>query len=414
MRLLKVEMKRIVKSRRSLILLSVGVCLSALLAIAPVLYVGVDIRDSNGNVVQELDGLKAIHYMRENQAPFDGEVTPEKLKEALSVYQECVKQYGDPDSEDFPADVYWEKISPRRGLLSSIVKTYNDFINGNLVPRSLENINVNELDGFYKATDTRLENVIKVEREPEETHKKAFQLYSRVDRPFELYAGYTRDAFDYLAFSILFLVIMGVIFSAPLFSENYESGADQIIRCTKFGRKELGITSLIANILPCVLMYIVGVTGHLLISDLSFGTVTLKTSVQALFDTISLPSMNLMQLQIAVAVGGLLTMISSIALTYYISSKLDRVAGVLSFSLLLTIAPVFVGAAIGNSWIISLLPGGGAGLNSSLLMQLVDFRFLHLGTHSFWTPQVTMLFTIIWIPVFLFLAVRTYCKHRVA
>ena len=64
MRMLKVELKRIIKSRQTMILMLVGICLSALLAAAPVLFVSADVYDDNGKV-QELNGLSAIRYWRE-------------------------------------------------------------------------------------------------------------------------------------------------------------------------------------------------------------------------------------------------------------------------------------------------------------------------------------------------------------
>lgn len=413
MRMLKVELKRILKSRTTIVLMIAGICLSALLAVTPILFVSADVYDDNGNV-QELNGISAIRYWREITAPSDGEVTPDKLKAALATYQEFIEKYGNPESENFPRDIYKENISPINNLLRLLPVTYSDFVDGNLIPRGLTDIDLDELDSFYEACDTRLENVIKVDRESESTRQKAVSLYSKVDRPFELYAGYTRDAFDYLCFSIMFLVIIGAVLSAPLFSENYESGADHILRCTKYGRGKLARTKVIANMLPSILIYVVSITVHLLISDLSFGTITLKTSVQALYDTISLPNLNLFQLQIVLAVGGLITLISVNAFTYFLSAKLERVAGTICITLLATVAPLFISAAAGTNWVSSILPAGGIGLTNNLLMQLVDFRFLHLGTHSFWTPQVTMLFTIIWIPVFLILAVRSYCKHQIA
>jgi ABC-type transport system involved in multi-copper enzyme maturation permease subunit len=239
-------------------------------------------------------------------------------------------------------------------------------------------------------------------------------LYGKVERPFTLHAGYTRDAFDYLTINTLFFVLFGVVFSAPLFSENYETGADHILRCTKFGRKKLARTKILAHMLMNILMYLIGITLHLIISDLAFGTSTLKTSVQALYDTISLPNMNLFQLQITVSLAGMLSLIAGNAFTYFVSAKQERVAGTLSLSLLIALAPTFIFMGLGNNWLSAILPTGGVGMNNSLLNQLVDFRFLHLGSHSFWTPQVTLLFTIIWIPVFLFLAIRSYSKHQVA
>ena len=412
MRMLKVELKRIIKSRQTIILTIAGICFSALLAVAPVLFVSVDVYDDNGNV-QELNGISAIRYLRESKASSDGEVTPDKLKAALATYQEFIEMYGDPESDNFPVDVYREKISPIKDLLRLLPVTYSDFVDGNLIPRGLTDLDLDDLDSFYEACDTRLDNVIKVDRETESTKQKAASLYSKVDRPFELYAGYTRDAFDYLSLCILLLVIIGVVLSAPLSSENYESVADHILRCTKYGRGTLARTKVIANMLPSILIYVVGITIHLLISDLSFGTITLKTSVQALYDTISLPNLNLFQLQIVLALGGLLTLISVNSFTYYLSAKLERVAGTVCISLLAALAPLFISAAVGTNWVSSILPAGGIGLTNNLLMQLVDFRFLHLGSHSFWNPQVTMLFTIIWIPVFMTLAVWSYCKHQI-
>ena len=413
MRLLKAELKRILKSSRSMGLIAIGICLSVLLAVVPVLFVSADIRDAHGNV-RELNGISAIRYWREIYKPFDGVVTPEKLKSALTTYQDCVKKYGNPNSESFPPDVYIEKIAPIYSLLRLATITYDDFVNGNLIPRGLEAINVDELDSFYQECDTRLQNVLTAERETAATIKKATELYGKVERPFTLHAGYTRDAFDYLTINTLFFVLFGVVFSAPLFSENYETGADHILRCTKFGRKKLARTKILAHMLMNILMYLIGITLHLIISDLAFGTSTLKTSVQALYDTISLPNMNLFQLQITVSLAGMLSLIAGNAFKYFVSAKQERVAGTLSLSLLFALAPTFIFMGLGNNWLSAILPTGGVGMNNSLLNQLVDFRFLHLGSHSFWTPQVTLLFTIIWIPVFLFLAIRSYSKHQVA
>lgn len=412
MRMLQAELKRIIKSKRFIITIMVGICLSALLAAVPIMFVGANIYCADGTV-QELNGISAIHHWRNIKSYVDGEVTPEKLKAALTTYQDCVATYGDPDHGDIPQDVYLSKITPVEDLLRLLPVTYSEFSNGNLIPRNMATISPEEIDSFYSACDERLENVIKVEREPESTKKAAGSLYSRVNRPFMLYPGYSRDAFDYLSLDIMFLVIIGVVLGAPIFSDNYETGADHILRCTKNGRGKLARTKVIGNMIPCILMYIVAISIHLLISDLSFGTTTLKTSVQALYDTISLPNMNLFQLQMALVFAGLLTLISTSAFAYYLSSKLDRTAVTLTISLLATLAPIFIFVAAGNNWVSSILPAGGIGLNNNLLMQLMDFRFLHLGSQSFWVPQVTMLFTILWIPVFLVFAVHSYCKHNI-
>ncbi|MEG1138928.1 MAG: ABC transporter permease, partial [Lachnospiraceae bacterium] len=56
----------------------------------------------------------------------------------------------------------------------------------------------------------------------------------------------------------------------------------------------------------------------------------------------------------------------------------------------------------------------GIGLQNNFLYQLADFNYLHIGGMSVWTPYVILISAAIEIPMFLLLAVRSYCKHQVA
>lgn len=116
MRLFRLEVKRILKSRRTLILLSVAMLLSVLMAYLPISFEGIN-RPNEDGTVTELDGLAAIEYKRELYATTQGEVTEEKVKQALITYQSCVNQYGPVDGEEFPLEVKIEKIVPIRPLL---------------------------------------------------------------------------------------------------------------------------------------------------------------------------------------------------------------------------------------------------------------------------------------------------------
>lgn len=52
--------------------------------------------------------------------------------------------------------------------------------------------------------------------------------------------------------------------------------------------------------------------------------------------------------------------------------------------------------------------------SETFLYQLYGFNFLHIGDMSFWTPYIILISAAVEIPLFLFLAIRAYCKHRVA
>lgn len=125
MRLFRLEIKRILKSRRTLILLSVAMLLSVLMAYLPISFEGIN-RPNEDGTVTELDGLAAIEYKRDLYAATQGEVTAEKVKQALITYQSCVNQYGPVEEDEFPLEVYIEKIVPILPLLNGISEAFAD------------------------------------------------------------------------------------------------------------------------------------------------------------------------------------------------------------------------------------------------------------------------------------------------
>ena len=82
MRLFRLEIKRIMKSRRTLILLAVLLLLSVVMAWLPVSFESINRLDEHGNIV-ELDGLEAIRFKKEYREKTYGEVTPQKVADAL-------------------------------------------------------------------------------------------------------------------------------------------------------------------------------------------------------------------------------------------------------------------------------------------------------------------------------------------
>lgn len=56
--------------------------------------------------------------------------------------------------------------------------------------------------------------------------------------------------------------------------------------------------------------------------------------------------------------------------------------------------------------------GGGIGLQNSLLYELIDFNFLHIGNTSVWMPIAIMVMAVLEIPVFLGLTVYSYCRKK--
>lgn len=414
MRIYLLEVKRVLKSRRSIILLLIALVMSAIMAWLPVMYEDINQFDQNGNKVAELNGLDAITYKKSLRSANNGEVTPEKLKKALTIYQSAVQPYGEDSiySGEFPTEIYIKKVFPVEFLLGKLPEAFSDPKTGQ--GTSLMEISPDKLDGFYEQTVQHLEDIMQMEQKGHlAAQEQSLQKYTEVKTPFQFYPGYSRDAFDYIELFIFLLVILCTATATPTFSNEYQTGSDSILRCTKYGRSRLAIVKLLAALTIFTVAFIICISLHLLISNLAFGTECIKTSMQMLFSVISLPAFNLGQLQIALAIGGLLSLLAMISFTLFLSAKFKDSISVILIAIVMCLLPIFTYSA-GANWLTFILPSGGIGLQNSLLYQLTGVTYVHIGQASIWVPYVTVTAAIIEIPVFLFLAVRTYCKHEVA
>ncbi len=410
MRLFHLEVKRMMKSRRTLALLAVALFMSIVMAYLPISFESINRPGENGEIM-ELDGLSAIQFKKDYYAKTAGDITPEKLAKALQVYQSCVKEYGTLD--DVPLDVYIEHIMAIRPVLKGLSEAFADPKTG--IGAELMDIDPDEVEQyFYERCASHLDHVMNLEQKEYPTAGQfAAEEYAKLKQPFYLFPGMSRDAFDYTTLYIFVLAILCTAIAAPIFTNEYQTGSDSILRCTKYGRMKLAVTRILAASGIFIVIFALGMSIHLFILNLAFGTDCLETSFQMLFSVINLPNMNLGQLQIVLALAGLISVLAVISCTFFLSAKCKNSLTVLLISMVILLLPVFAYGVLGDTWIGGILPSAGIGMKNNFLYQLCDFHFLHIWGMSFWTPYVILLSAAVEIPVFLFLAVHSYCKHQV-
>lgn len=411
-RIYGLEIRRILKNRKSFLIILFMIVLSVFFAWLPLYFVEIDRINSDGSV-DNLHGKEALEYLGPYYSDIEGEVTVDKLKDALTTYQDIRKKYGDEDAK-IPKDVRFNQLKPAEALCRLLPVVYASEMNGNLIMKDLNAISVDEVNNYYDQCTQHIKDVCRVELKPQMAEEKALELYSNVDKPFYYHYGYTRDAFDYVEICILFIAFAVIISGATVFSYNYETNADYIIRTTKNGKSKFAISVMLANLTVSVFLYIVCIAIHLTISDTMFGMDTLKTSVQALYDAISLPNLNLFEFQMVLFVCGLITIISVSLCTFFVSALCKKSVTALAISIFALLIPIIAYNIIGEPNVISsILPSGGIGLQNSLLYQLVDFRFVSIGNVSLWSPMLTMAAAVVEIPVLLVLSVVVYNKHKI-
>lgn len=128
MRLFCLEVKRVLKSRRTLILLAVALVMSIAMAYLPIAFESINRPNPDGTKT-ELDGMEAIEFKRDLYSAINGEVTPEKVSEALKTYQDLINEYG-PLEVIHSVSVSVKQIVPIRPLLKALPELYADPLTG--------------------------------------------------------------------------------------------------------------------------------------------------------------------------------------------------------------------------------------------------------------------------------------------
>ena len=413
-RFLKVELKRILKTRLTLILLSAALLLSFIMAWLPTTFSYNSYTDAQGRTV-ELQGLAAIAYEKELQADIAGTVTPEKVRQAVEDYQTCLARYGAETSYDLPDGVYAAEILPYAPLLHGIREVFADPGSG-IAPAILE-IDPEKVDDYYDLCSERIVSLMKQEQKKHPAARQAaINLYGQVSRPYLFFPGYSTDAMDYQILLAFLLLLFCTVIAAPVFTSDYQTGADDIFRCTRYGTAKFAVIKVLAAFLICGAAYCLCAAIYILVSNSLWGWECTKTSMQMMYSIINLPDKNIGQLQGFVAVSGLLGLLAATSLTLFLSSRIRNVVTCLSTALLFCVLPIIIYMALPEElsvWLYSVLPAGAVSLQTSILYAAADFNFWNIGPLAVWLPHAMLGAYVIEIPLFAALTVRSHTTHKV-
>lgn len=415
MRVLKLEIKKVMKTRRTWVLIAASLFLSVIMAYFPVTFQYAERYDEAGEKT-ELQGMEAIRYLKEVRADITGEVTPDKVRKAVEDYQACLQEYGVAESWDLPDGIYGRRIVPFAPLLRGVKEAFANRDTG-MAP-SVMDIAPSDVDDYYTACKERLISLMKMEeKENPDIGEVALHMYLDVKTPYLYYPGYTSDALEYEGFLAMFLLLFGMIMAAPVFSSDYQTGADDILRCTKHGHIRLGAAKIVSTVIISAVLFIVCMVIHLLAVNAFFGWECLKTSLQMEFSITNLADWNIGQMQRRVALTGLLTVVATVCFTLFLSTKCRNVITSLSAGFFICLAPLFLSQMFGSSskaavWLRCLLPSCGVCPPVSFLYEAIDYHFLKLGNLILWVPYAMAVFAGIETVVFVVLALRSYTAHQ--
>lgn len=414
MRLFRKELKRVLTTRSTVLFLAAALLLSVFMAWVPVTYEQY-IYEENGREIT-LRGREALAVKKELKKPSSGEVTGEKMAEGLKAYQKNLEIYGDFYNDLFPQNTYNEEILPWSGIVGKLHEVTADPDSG--IAREYTEITEEDARSFYERCGTHLTDLMRLEqKENPAAQKLAAALYQKVEKPFYYYPGYGSNMAEYEGFYLFLLVLLCALVTAPLFCSEYQTGADDILRCTALGRGKLAVVKIVAALLISTVTFGICMTVFLLLSNSLFGWECTRTSLQILFSAVTLANMNVGEMQIAVMLAGLLTLLATVSMVLLVSAMSRTTTLSVGASIGLCLLPTLLYTMAGGDWTAWLrifVPTGGVGLSNAFVYSITGmagFEFLKIGSAVFWTPWLQLVAPALEIPVFLGLTVRAYCKR---
>lgn len=333
--MLKYELKKIFTKRINQVILAaallVGILLSCF-AVGSVFYV-----DENGDSPK---GLNTWRLLAEDKNQWKGELTGEKIAEALRIDRALSAQY--PDG--VPDDVYGSEMQDYSDI--------RDFVINVLTPDSswdasvLDQLTDEQAEDIY---DIYRENLSKMAEEYGTTPEEK-DLLNRIYEKIEIPLVYeAKDSWDTMmmyveTYAIILAVIAGFL-AAGIFSGEFRPGVEDVFLAAKYGRSRAVKNKIIAGVLMTTVVYWSGMLILSLISFAIMGTSGFSTPVQ-IWETYSIYIMTYGEYYLLSLLCGYIASLFCASLTMLVTVKMHTAGVAVCIPFFLLCMMPFVGRAL--------------------------------------------------------------------
>ena len=409
----KLEMKRMLKTRSTWILMAAAMLVTLVLCCVNIF--GAYYYSYDGESLHALDATEMRRIVTESA---EGEWTPERIRDVFAQIADVTTDFG-VAVEGGTNDNY-EILSGNDESAASIAGYTSTFLRS--IPQVFDVQYASEITPemaaqYYTQRKAYIDEVMTLNYGPEAA-KAALKLDENTTEPFyyEFGFGTGSDIASTLPVSLFSVAIVCSIICAPVFASDYSTGADDIQRCTRYGCKRLGKAKLLAAMTLSTVLYIICAAVFVALTLAVYGDD--KTSAQLALDALVLIDIDMNGVLVLTLVAGFLSVLAMTAFTLWLSAHMKSSVVVLALALAVAMTPTFLiillrESAIGD-WLRLILPSGGLGLGTGMFVDIQIGKFLTIGSVAIWTPFVMLAAPVIETPVFALLAKRAYVRHECA
>lgn len=410
--LVKFELKKLFTKKMNIIVLIV--CLFLITILFGLSGIDFLASDELGN---NYKGQEAINLRKEQIAQIKGTLTNDRITQEINDLQDLrknpdnlvVNSYGE---EDFSKKIYNEYLDNRLNLLANINKVYAGY-SSSYIDEILK-VDLENTEDFY----TLRQNVIKDSLNQEysgKTYTDQEKEYwveksSNVETPFEydFYYGWS-NTFNSYQMTVVTIIAVCICLSS-IFSGEYQSGADNIILTSKYGKSKAITAKIIASIIFATIVFVVYLLFSVGSVLLMFGTDgwNLPIQIMNILSVYPLTFFEAFLFNVGISYAILLGIVG---LTLFLSSKLKGSIAVFIIDIAIIMIPSFFRITspfgIWNKTLL-LMP------YNSIYTDFSKMVSYHFGNIVIDQPLMTIIAYLVIMIITLGIARRTFKKHQVA
>ncbi len=360
-----------------------------------------------------LSGRKAVSYKQDCYKKIAGTLTEERIAKDLTEFQNMYSNEKNLITErggekSFKDEIYYRYLAPKESYLNMLGNT---FVHNEMGYLNIPDIAPSDTPHFYQARNYNVNQYIDSLPQLSSTEKQYWkEKNKKIAEPYEYGCPLGWSNFGDTS-QMLIICIFGICIAvAPIFSNEYQTGADAVILSTRFGKSKIAYAKIITALLFGSIVLTVNAAAALLLPLLAFGADGGNLPLQ-IMDSFCPYDLTFMETAFIILAISYLTMLGLLAITLYCSSKAKSSFTVLTADVLLIFFPVFLSSGSNDIWnhIYMLLPYQA--LSGLSIFQ--EYLSYHLGNAVL--PLITAIIPVYAIIIFLsvIFAGKNFCKHQV-
>ncbi len=409
--LVKFELKKLFTKKMNIIVIIV--CLFLITILFGLSGIDFLASDENGN---NYKGQEAINLRKEQISQINGTLTNERITQEIKDLQELkenpdnlvVNSYGE---EDFSRKIYYEYLDNRLNLLTNINKVYAGYSSSYI--NEILNVDLENSEDFYNLRENAIKNSLNQDYSGNTytNQEKEYWLEksSDVETPFEydFYYGWS-NTFNSYQMMIVTIIAVCICLSS-VFSGEYQSGADNIILTSKYGKTKLITAKIISSFLFATIVFVVYLIFAVGSVWIMFGVEgwNLPIQIMNILSVYPLTFLEAFLYNVGISYAILLGMVG---LTLFLSSKLKGSIAIFIIDIAIILIPSFfrITSAFGiwNKTLL-LMPYNSICNNFS---KMVSYQFGNLVIDL---PLMTIITYLVLMFATFFFARKSFKKHQV-